>query len=401
MRRSDRSRSRIGSGARFASFLVVVAAALALAGVGAAAPSGSADLKITKVDNPDPVSVGSTLTYTIQVQNLGPDAASGVTVTDELPKGVDFVSATTTAGQCAQKGKKVSCALGTLGAPTVDYSGPPTVTLSVIPRQLGTIVNTASVKGDQKDPVAANNKATATTLVVGPAATCGGVAVTIAGTAGNDTLVGTGGSDVIAGFAGDDTVVSLGPGPGLRRHRQRPRRCRLRRRSRLRRRRQGRPARTRRSGCAEGRRRKRRPQGQPRRRSSARRRRPRPLSRRRRCGLDPGVRAIGPRSNATATGRECPAAVALCSVSGPLRAQSLSLVLKLLGVDHGPADTLDQLAGEMIRLQVGADDPLSIDDRVRGLGRVGDYEYLWHGDASSVGCRDSIAAVPWRQVKIG
>ncbi|MCW2988677.1 MAG: hypothetical protein JWM24_1615 [Solirubrobacterales bacterium] len=210
MRRPSQRHPRRGRGAPVASLLLAaVVAALALAGVGAAAPTGSADLKIAKADSPDPVSVGSTLAYTIQVQNLGPDAASGVTVTDELPKGVDFVSATTTAGQCAQKGKKVSCALGTLGAPTVNYSGPPTVTLSVIPRQLGTIANTASVKGDQKDPVAANDKATATTLVVGPAATCRGVAVTIAGTAGNDTLVGTGGSDVIAGFAGDDTVVSL------------------------------------------------------------------------------------------------------------------------------------------------------------------------------------------------
>ena len=77
---------------------------------------------------PRPGDVGSTLTYTIQVQNLGPDAATGVTVTDQLPKGVDFVSATATSGQCAHKGKKVTCDLGRLGAPTIDYGGPPTVT---------------------------------------------------------------------------------------------------------------------------------------------------------------------------------------------------------------------------------------------------------------------------------
>jgi uncharacterized repeat protein (TIGR01451 family) len=210
MRRPSHSRPRPGRGVYCASLLAMAAvAALALAGVGAAAPAGSADLRIAKSDNPDPVSVGTILTYTIQVQNLGPEAATGVTVTDQLPKGVDFVSATTTAGQCAWKGKKVSCALGTLGAPTIDYSGPPVVTLSVIPRLIGTISNTATVKGAQKDPVAANDKATATTLVVGPTATCRGVPVTIAGTAGNDTLVGTGGRDVVASFAGDDTVVSL------------------------------------------------------------------------------------------------------------------------------------------------------------------------------------------------
>ncbi len=179
------------------------------AGVGVAAKAGSADLSITKADGTDPVTVGSTLTYSIQVQNLGPDVATGVTVTDQLPKGVDFVSATASTGNCARKGKKVTCDLGQLGVPAVDYSVPPTVTLAVIPRQTGVIKNTASVKGDQKDPVASNNKATATTGVVGPPPTCRGVVVSIAGTAGDDTIAGTAGRDVIATFGGNDTIVSL------------------------------------------------------------------------------------------------------------------------------------------------------------------------------------------------
>jgi uncharacterized repeat protein (TIGR01451 family) len=192
-------------------WLLAAAAALALAfaGVGAAAKTGSADLAISKSDNPDPVAVGSTLTYTIRVQNLGPDTATGVTVTDQLPRGVDFVSATVTAGSCALKGKKVSCALGTLGAPAVNYGVPPTVTLSVIPRKTGVISNTASVKGEQKDPAASNSKATATTSVVGPPATCRGVVASQAGTARNDVIVGTPGRDVIAIFQGNDTIASL------------------------------------------------------------------------------------------------------------------------------------------------------------------------------------------------
>lgn len=195
---------------RYAWFLAMVSAlVLGVAAVGVAAKSGSADLTISKVDSPDPVGIGSSLTYTMQVQNLGPDPASGVIVTDELPKGVDFVSATASPGQCSRKGRKVSCSLGGLNASTIDYGPLPTVTLTVIPRKVGTIVNRASVKGDQKDPVGANNKASATTSVVGPAATCRGVPVTIAGTAGNDTIAGTGSRDVIAAFAGDDTIVSL------------------------------------------------------------------------------------------------------------------------------------------------------------------------------------------------
>src|SRR6476659_1660870 len=192
--------------------LTMLAVAMCVAAAGVAAPktTGSADLKVTKTDAPDPVSLGSTLTYTIRVENLGPDAATGVVVTDDLPKEVDFVSATSTQGKCTAKGKKVTCELGTMPAPTIDYGGAPTVTITVIPRKVGTISNTASVDGIEKDPVGKNNKATATTTVVGPAATCRGVPATIIGTGGNDALVGTTGRDVIAAFGGDDSITSLG-----------------------------------------------------------------------------------------------------------------------------------------------------------------------------------------------
>lgn len=184
--------------------------ALALAAASFAAKGGSADLAITKADGPDPVAVGSTLTYTIGVRNLGPDAATGVTVTDQLPKGVDFVAATATAGKCARKGRKVTCDLSQVGAPGIDYSVPPSVTLSVIPRKTGVISNTASVRGEQKDPVASNNKATVTTSVVGPPSTCRGVVASITGTAGDDVIAGSPGRDVIATFGGNDTIAALG-----------------------------------------------------------------------------------------------------------------------------------------------------------------------------------------------
>jgi uncharacterized repeat protein (TIGR01451 family) len=208
--RSDSNLLRSKRWARYAWLLVLLPAlALAFAGGGTAAPSDSSDLSIAKSDSPDPVNVGSVLTYTIQVRNLGPDAASGVTVTDRLPKGVDFVSAAATSGQCTHKGGKVSCDLGGLAAPTIEYGGPPIVTISVIPRKVGTIANTASVKGREKDPIGINNKATATTQVIGPGATCRGVPATRVGTAGADTITGTGGPDVIAAFGGNDTISSL------------------------------------------------------------------------------------------------------------------------------------------------------------------------------------------------
>lgn len=175
---------------------------------GAAAPTGSANLKITKTDGPDPVRVGASLTYTIAVENLGPDPATGVTVTDNLPRGVDLVSATGPGGPCAAQGGKVTCDLGSLQPIGVNYGGTQvTVTIVVVPRAAGTIRNTATVKGGQRDPVNGNNRATASTRVLG-GPTCRGVAANVSGTGRDDVLVGTTGPDVIVAFGGNDRILA-------------------------------------------------------------------------------------------------------------------------------------------------------------------------------------------------
>jgi uncharacterized repeat protein (TIGR01451 family) len=194
------------------ALLLGIAALAALGGVGSgvgvAAP-GSADLRIVKADSPDPVAAGATLTYSIQVDNLGPSTATGVTVVDQLPQGVDLVSATAAGGQCASNGRRVTCSLGSIPVAAGTYSTARTVTITVIPRRVGVIANTASVRGKEKDPVGGNNKATVTTRVAGPTRTCRGVPVTLFGTKGDDVLVGSGGRDVIAGFGGDDTIFAF------------------------------------------------------------------------------------------------------------------------------------------------------------------------------------------------
>jgi len=139
-----------------------------------------------------------------------------VVVTDNLPKGVSFVSAASAQGSCVASGKKnpqkVTCALGTL-APNVDPAYNPTpVTIRVLaPQKAGTISNTASVTSDLKDPNSKNNSATATTRVIeAPALTCGGRRATIVGTPRAEVLVGSAGNDVILALAGDDRVFSFG-----------------------------------------------------------------------------------------------------------------------------------------------------------------------------------------------
>jgi len=201
---------------------------LALALVAIFAPAGaqaaSADLAITNADSPDPVTKGQELTYTLTVTNQGPGIASNVTATDNLDNHLDFISAAPSQGSCTQKGRKITCALGTIqpaGGPYTEYTESVTVTIKVRPTKTGQLTNDATVatgSGDT-DPNSANNGATATTTVVaagggggGPRPTCAGLTATIVGTGGADTLTGTGRRDVIKARGGNDVIR------GLRRH---------------------------------------------------------------------------------------------------------------------------------------------------------------------------------------
>jgi uncharacterized repeat protein (TIGR01451 family) len=173
------------------------------------APGDAADLAVTKTDSPDPVLVDTNLTYTIQVSNGGPDSATSVTVSDRLPQHVDFLSATSTSGACTHQGNRVECQIASLGDDPTKANAV-TVTIVVRPTKAGTIVNTVTVDSPETDPVAANDKAEATTTVIPPprASSCRGVTATIVGTPGAERLVGTGGPDVIAGLRGGDEIIS-------------------------------------------------------------------------------------------------------------------------------------------------------------------------------------------------
>jgi uncharacterized repeat protein (TIGR01451 family) len=123
----------------------------------------SADLALAKADTPDPVLAGQNLTYTITVGNNGPLPATGVTVTDTMPGGVTFVSASASQGSCTGT-STVTCTLGNLAT-----GASATVTVTVRPTAAGPLSNTASVQGNEPDPDTANNTDTETTTVT-PAA---------------------------------------------------------------------------------------------------------------------------------------------------------------------------------------------------------------------------------------
>jgi len=126
------------------------------------APStATADLAITKTAAPNPVQAGNNLTYTVTVINNGPtDPATGVTMTDSLPAGVTFVSATPGQGTCNQAGVTVSCNLGNVAMAT-----PVVTTIVATPNQAGQITNTATVAGNEIDNTPANNTAQVITTV--------------------------------------------------------------------------------------------------------------------------------------------------------------------------------------------------------------------------------------------
>ncbi len=131
----------------------------------------AADLRLTGVDSPDPVSVQSNLTYTLTVTNRGPSSATGVTVTDVLPANVIFGSAVASQGTCSESGGTVTCSLGTLAS-----GSQATVTLTVATTQISTITNLASVTANETDVNPADNTAAQVTAVVIIAATVGNVA---------------------------------------------------------------------------------------------------------------------------------------------------------------------------------------------------------------------------------
>lgn len=68
------------------------------------------DLSVLSSDRPDPVAVGQELTYSLAVSNNG-RSATAVVLTDKLPAGVEFISAS--AG-CANDAGTVRCELGDL-----------------------------------------------------------------------------------------------------------------------------------------------------------------------------------------------------------------------------------------------------------------------------------------------
>ena len=108
----------------------------------------TADLGLEKTaSTADPVSGGS-LDYDLTVTNNGPDDALGITVTDTLPAGLTFVSATNGTADCSEADGTVTCTINELAD---EASTTITIATTVDAGTVGEVVNTAELQTASND----------------------------------------------------------------------------------------------------------------------------------------------------------------------------------------------------------------------------------------------------------
>lgn len=119
------------------------------------------DLALGQSATPALVNLGEPVTLSLQVTNLGPDTAAAVVITNVLPAGLEFVSATPAAS--TRNDDVLTFALGSLtnGAIT-------TITIQTLATNAGSWANTASAATATSDLVAANNNQTTYVTVNAP-----------------------------------------------------------------------------------------------------------------------------------------------------------------------------------------------------------------------------------------
>jgi uncharacterized repeat protein (TIGR01451 family) len=122
--------------------------------------SARADVAIAKTASAPIALVGDTVIYGLTITNNGPDDAADVTVTDPLPAGGTFVSATPSSGTCQIAAGTLACNLGSL-APGASA----TIQLQVTLTQAGDTHNVAQVTSSTPDTKPANNQTTTTETV--------------------------------------------------------------------------------------------------------------------------------------------------------------------------------------------------------------------------------------------
>jgi uncharacterized repeat protein (TIGR01451 family) len=130
---------------------------------------GSVDLELTKTAKDPKADRGTNATYVLSVTNHGPSAATNVVVNDNLPSGLEFVSADPSQGTFDETS-------GDWSVGDLDVDGSATMTLvAKVTDQSDQVTNSATVKGlDQSDPTPNNDSSSAVVQVLGESGGNGG-----------------------------------------------------------------------------------------------------------------------------------------------------------------------------------------------------------------------------------
>ncbi len=122
------------------------------------------DLAISKTASSS-FNVGTNATYNIVVNNAGPNPEPGnIVVTDTLPAGLSFVSATGTGWSCSATGQNVTCTRSgnlAVGSSTSNI----VLTVAVSSAAIPSVSNTANVTGSNFDNQNGNDQSTAVVSV--------------------------------------------------------------------------------------------------------------------------------------------------------------------------------------------------------------------------------------------
>jgi uncharacterized repeat protein (TIGR01451 family) len=131
-----------------------------------------ADLALTKVGQPSAVAPTNNITYTLQLTNAGPDAASGVVLSDPIPGSTTFVSFIQNTGPTFTCTTPAPGTTGVVACTRTSLAAGAVATFTLVVKvdvnaTIGsTITNKARVVAATPDLVPSNNSATATTLVI-------------------------------------------------------------------------------------------------------------------------------------------------------------------------------------------------------------------------------------------
>jgi len=125
-----------------------------------------ADLQIVMSDSPDPVLSSANITYTLAVENNGPNDAVTATLINTLPTNVSYLSASGSGWSCSNSGQDVTCLRAGITSGT---TSPDITIVGTVGGITGTITNSATITSTTGDPYPDNNTTTVNTQVNGSA----------------------------------------------------------------------------------------------------------------------------------------------------------------------------------------------------------------------------------------